>query len=537
MPFDALVLKQLTVGWQSVVGSTWTHAEYDAGRVRLFGRSGADFASADFLVVLIPGLARMHRTTFGRRGPRSKSKSRPAFFDGLLPAKIVGVHAVPWERIVHFDLEQDGDLGEFRYRTLIVELSGHLTNLILTDPTGKVIDALKRISPSQPGRTVFPGHPYQAPPPLPDPCQSRQRRDLPPLARHRLDQIGPSFFDALCADYEHGTFGGYVLNKPDGEEDLWVYPLPEVEVRPVQDLDAELDRIYTAKEIRLLRDSQRSQYLHFLRDRIQHQEQQLAEWLVWIEDDGSHDRDLGDLWLAHQHRFASDIPEIITVPSFQNPEHQIELRLEDGKAPHEMADAAYRRYKKAKSRQQAAQRLIEQAQPILLRWQAELERSETEQLTAEEVAERLSRLKDTAHATSDPREKSHYRQFISTHGYRLWVGRNREENQSLTFRQARPDDIWFHTKQVSGSHVILFCGKTDPPLEDLLDGAELAVFYSSAQSSSMVPVDYTRRKHVRKRPHADPGQVLYRQEKTLYITPDGSRLRRLGAIKERLAEI
>ncbi|HZE14261.1 MAG TPA: hypothetical protein VE197_00305, partial [Mycobacterium sp.] len=79
-------------------------------------------------------------------------------------------------------------------------------------------------------------------------------------------------------------------------------------------------------------------------------------------------------------------------------------------------------------------------------------------------------------------------------------------------------------------------GKHNPDLEDLLDAAELAVFFSPAQASSHVPVDYTRRKFVRKQPHAAPGQVLYQREKTLYITPDPDRLRRLGAVSEKLID-
>lgn len=79
-------------------------------------------------------------------------------------------------------------------------------------------------------------------------------------------------------------------------------------------------------------------------------------------------------------------------------------------------------------------------------------------------------------------------------------------------------------------------GKKNPNLEDLLDAAQLAVYFSAAKNSSSVPVDYTRRKWVRKRPHGEPGQVLYQREKTLYITPDPDRLKRLGAMREKLWE-
>lgn len=129
-----------------------------------------------------------------------------------------------------------------------------------------------------------------------------------------------------------------------------------------------------------------------------------------------------------------------------------------------------------------------------------------------------------------------FREFKSLSGFPIWVGKTREDNAALTFKKARPDDIWFHTKQTPGSHVILATGKKNPNLEDLLDAAQLAVYFSAAKNSSSVPVDYTRRKWVRKRPHGEPGQVLYQREKTLYITPDPDRLKRLGAMREKLWE-
>ncbi len=536
MPFDALILRQLAVGWQqTVVGSYWTSAEIEPGRIRITGRTpGED----DLLIVLTPGLARIHRVPARSRRSRGKPRGRSAFFDALLPATVVAVAVVPWERIALFELSQEGDLGESRRRTLIVELAGHLTNLILVDQDHIVLDAYKRVPPSSLGRTVFPGHPYSPPPALQDPCQTHDPKDLPPFARRRLAQVGSSFWSALCQDYHQGAFASYRLEQA-GETDVWVYPLDGYHAVPASDLDQALDQVFFDKERRLRESGNKSQYTARLKDQIKHLQARLNEWNLWLADNGEGDRELGDLWLAHQYQFPqpSGDPEL-RVSSFRDPDTTIRLRLEDGLLPHEMAERAYRRYKKAKSRQESALRLVEQATKALHSAVADLAALEAEQTTPTEIALRLKAWSEQpSRPGKDRSDKLAYRRFTSQHGFPIWVGRSRDENQSLTFRQARPDDVWFHAKQVPGSHVILFCGKTDPPLEDLLDAAELAVFYSPAQHSSMVPVDYTRRKLVRKQPHADPGQVLYRQEKTLYITPDSTRLRRLGAVKERLGEL
>jgi predicted ribosome quality control (RQC) complex YloA/Tae2 family protein len=245
---------------------------------------------------------------------------------------------------------------------------------------------------------------------------------------------------------------------------------------------------------------------------------------------------MGDLWLSHQHQFlGANRVDRLNVERFSNPNEWVELVLDEGLTPHEMAERAYRRYKKAKNRREASLRMSEQSRHELVALEAELNALEAGTLAPDAIGAGLKTLASESYGPNKP-ERLSYRRFTSTHGYPLWVGRSQEENAQLTFREARPDDVWCHAKQVPGSHVVLFCGKTQPPLEDLLDAAELAVFYSSAQHSSMVPVDYTRRKSVKKRPHGKLGQVLYRQEKTLYITPDADRLKRLGAVKEKRGE-
>lgn len=140
----------------------------------------------------------------------------------------------------------------------------------------------------------------------------------------------------------------------------------------------------------------------------------------------------------------------------------------------------------------------------------------------------------TGQAESRAGESRPFRRFTSPSGYEIWVGRNDAENDALTFRHGRPDDLWFHAKQVPGSHVLLRCGTRPVQRADLEAAAQLAAFYSRAGRGSTVPVDYTPRKFVRRRPHAAPGQVLYTREKTIYVTPDADQVRRLAEAGEDL---
>lgn len=105
-------------------------------------------------------------------------------------------------------------------------------------------------------------------------------------------------------------------------------------------------------------------------------------------------------------------------------------------------------------------------------------------------------------------------------GLTILVGKNNRQNDIVTFKQAQPNDIWFHTKDIPGSHVILRIGSEDPPLSAIEAAAHLAAYYSKAGQSAKVPVDYTRRRYVKKPSGAKPGFVIYDHQQTLYITPD-----------------
>ena len=110
--------------------------------------------------------------------------------------------------------------------------------------------------------------------------------------------------------------------------------------------------------------------------------------------------------------------------------------------------------------------------------------------------------------------------FISSDGFDIYVGKNNTQNDYLTLRFANTSDIWFHTKQIHGSHTIIKLGvNKNVPDTTLLEAAKLAAYYSKARESSQVPVDYTQVKNVKKPNGAKPGMVIYDNYNTVYVTP------------------
>ena len=116
--------------------------------------------------------------------------------------------------------------------------------------------------------------------------------------------------------------------------------------------------------------------------------------------------------------------------------------------------------------------------------------------------------------------------FISSHGSDIFVGRNNIQNDFLTLKFANKNDIWLHTKDIPGSHVII---KNTGNISEatLLEAGNLAAFYSKSKNSSSVPVDYTEVKNVRKPSGAKPGMVIYSTNKTMYLTPTESTLKKI----------
>ena len=109
--------------------------------------------------------------------------------------------------------------------------------------------------------------------------------------------------------------------------------------------------------------------------------------------------------------------------------------------------------------------------------------------------------------------------FKSTEGFEIWVGKNNYQNDELTMKLAHMTDLWLHTKDIPGSHVIVKTNQREIPENTILQAAHIAAYYSKAKNSSNVPVDYTFRKFVKKPNGSKPGFVIYEKNKTIYVTP------------------
>ena len=233
----------------------------------------------------------------------------------------------------------------------------------------------------------------------------------------------------------------------------------------------------------------------------------------------------GDLLSANLYRIEKGVPSVTLENFYEEGMPEITIPMDPALNANQNAQRYYKKYRKAKVAEEKlteqiafAQQEVEYLDSVL----DELGRAETEKDLTEirhELMEQgyirmlRSKGKQKTAPSAAPLE------FTTSDGFRVLVGRNNRQNDKLTLKQANNNDIWFHTKNIPGSHTILVTDGKQPTDTALLEAACIAAWHSRGKDSSQVPVDYTQVRHVNKPQGAKPGMVIYVQYKTLYVTP------------------
>ncbi len=239
----------------------------------------------------------------------------------------------------------------------------------------------------------------------------------------------------------------------------------------------------------------------------------------------------GDTILAHLHLVKKGAAEV-TLPGFQGTPETIVL--DPTLAPQGNAERLYDRAGRAERARAKLPTLIQEAESRVAALSELLDRVRTGEASAGEIREALPESGTGGGGTQDsPGPSLPYRRYWTSGGLEVRVGRGSKHNDQLTFKHAAPNDIWLHARHSAGAHVVLrWNGRETPPARDLEQAAILAALHSKSRSSGSVPVDWTRRKYVRKPRKAPPGSVQLDRAKTLFVEPDPSLPDRLKERKD-----
>ena len=529
-------------------------------------------------VSIDPADPRVHFTTETRENPLDPSALCMLLRKQLTDGRIAAVTQQDGiDRVLHFHVDIREGQGRIETKTLTIELAGKNSNLILSRD-GLIIDAARRVGfNSSRVRQIVPGIPYLPPP---------QRSRLNPLQEMPVNIIAAivaqtdlTLDKALMASLD--GIGPLGLAE-------WLYraelePKRKVATRSTTELSrllavltslvSPMGQIPTAAFVAMDNTGRflavaNFEPLHLTASRIErfpslnqaiefaaslsaapktnlHQEtlkkvraemEKLERKLVLLGKElvdsqrATDFRQLADLLMTNLHMLQPGLTSIsLLAPLADGTELNIEL--DPSLTPMQNIQRYYKKYARAKRAQELIQLQIEQSRQDV-EYLEGVALSLVEVISQQEVQEIMQELRETGYLPASGRTKIHARpseprKILLDSGAVILVGRNNRQNDLVTFKHAQPRDLWFHTKEIPGSHVVLRINTGSPQAADIEKAALLAAWFSKARYSANIPVDYTERRYVKKPSGAKPGFVIYEKQKTLWITPEESAINSL----------
>lgn len=490
----------------------------------------------------------------------------------LETGRIASVRQYGLDRLLMLDIDFLSAGGKIITKTLVVELMGKYSNIILVQD-GIIIDALRKVGTnSSRVRTVLPGDAYVLPPQqdklnlLETPIREaiaaiRTKRDMK-LSKAILDTcLGFGPVTAKEAAYGAGLPASMTIsqlnegdfaslenalqeitdsfrepcgaasividknNKPLATASFPLHYFTNETILTFPTISEMLGRASSLTGSYQIPDKDRFRKLMKNElNRAENKVQKLRDDIA-AADNAEEYRIKADNLMTYQYQFQDRVDAEVTVPNiYSETGESITIRMDQRLSVVENVQAYYKKYDKLKRGkellEQQLQHCLDDIQ-YMSSIEASLESStrlaEINDIKAELIASGILREKPKKHAAE---KQSQPFKFTAPDGSQILVGKNNYQNDRLTFKTANPGDIWLHTQNIPGSHVILRCDGAEPAEDTLLLASYLAVHFSKAQGSSKVPVDYTRARFVKKPSGAKPGFVIFTNQTTLYVTPE-----------------
>ena len=515
-----------------------------------------------------PTAPRLHLTTASPENPAEPPMFCMLLRKHLSGARLNAITQIPMERCATFTFDCTDEMGYPVQKKLVCELMGRTCNIYLLSPEGRIIDCLRRIGLDESAkRSALPGLNYQEPDAITkdDPrawsvenyVNLLEGPGSDVLAQRLMDSLG-GLSPLVCREaalFAAGSVDARVENlnvaeaadkldlffrehlnhphpyyyaQPDGTPKQFAFcPIREYgECREAASFGALLDMYYTVRD---RKDAMR-QKSQAVRKTVQNLCTRITRKLAIQEKeleatfDRERLRQLGDIVTANIHRIVKGSTVVRCEDFYDEDMKEIDIPISPILSPQQNAAKFYKDYAKLKNAEKELTKQIslgEEELHYLKSVLEELNRADTEA----ELEEIRRELQDGGYIRPDVGKKRMKQakvapmRFESTDGYPIYVGRNNRQNDELTFKLARKDDIWCHASKVHGSHVIISCGGTTPPDDTITQAAQLAAYYSETTAGQNIAVDVTPVKQVKKLPGAKPGMVIYHTYRTVIANP------------------
>lgn len=574
MAFDGIVTRAIARELSEILAGGRINKVYQPTQVDIVFQIRSGGKNMKLLLSANPTYPRIHLTESTFPNPLE-----PPMFCMLLRkhcegAIIESIQQQGMERVITIDLKKRDEIGDDQKKRLIMEIMGRHSNLILIDEkTMQMIDGLQHVTPAISSyRTVLPGRPYLPPPPqdkinpleadedafikqlhfnegkLDKQLVSRFSGFSPQIGQEILYRAGLPTREALWKAFQSVVqpvkkneyhpaiyFGG---KKPA----FSVVPLHHLEGTQQEEtyetVSALLEAFYQDKAEQDTVKQKMSNFIRFLSNerkknagKIEKLQQTKKEAL-----DGEIYRLYGELLTANLYQMQKGQEKVEVYNYYEEEPSLLAIPLNPGLTPSENAQAYFKKYNKMKNSLDVVDQQIALAQLEVEYLDNILQQLEgaglkdIEEIQEELIEEGYLKNRGKKGQKKMAPRKPALEHYVSSENVPIILGKNNKQNDYLTHRYAEDEDTWLHTKDIPGSHVIIRSRQFGE--QTLFEAAQLAAYHSKGKNSSQVPVDYTFVRHVKKPKGAKPGFVIYEQQKTLFITPDESVIRRLNETKK-----
>ncbi|MEL7568452.1 MAG: NFACT RNA binding domain-containing protein [Dehalobacterium sp.] len=579
MPFDGFVMSAIKneLNEKIILGKITKIYQPERHTVILKIRKGSD--NFQLLISAHPVTGRVHLTSETKDNPLTPPLFCMVLRKHLEGGRIIAIEQKELDRILCIFIEGYNEIGQLTTKKLVIEIMGKHSNIVLVDPEDNtILDGIKRYTHLvSRHREILPGREYIAPPDQMkvncftineetfrstllsltlttkvakgivnsfagfSPLLAGEiiyRAQLPKniiiddLGDYELIRIWQAMNEILLPLKDKRLQPNAVLDegKPLDFSFIHLLQFNQNQLIDFSQMGETLDYFYSRQEEGDLFSARQRELSKIVKGEIERVEKKLALQSEKLRDTEHMEeyRLWGELITANMYKLSKGMADA-ELDNFYQPENTVQVTLDPVLSPAENAQYYFKKYNKAKSskiliEEQMAKNQdeldylnsvltsLEQSSDLKDLTEIRTELVEASYLKEKNQAKHKVKVKDTA-----PQPLT----FYSQDGYTILVGKNNKQNDLLTLKMAKKDDLWLHTKNIPGSHVII---RRQPgkeiPFTTIEEAAQLAAYHSKARASSQVPVDYTLVSQVKKPNGAKPGMVIYFEQKTLYVTPD-----------------
>ena len=527
-----------------------------------------------------PAHPRVHFTNVSKKNPISAPMFCMLLRKHIGSGKITDIEQIGFERIIKFSIESYDELGDLTTKYLIVEIMGRNAGYIAVN-TGIACGAIEIITREVPYdltvssvRQLLPGLDYVSPPvqdktdlteisetaniDFSSPIQTADKAILSaiagisPLTSREIVYRAFGRTDVKCSeltdngrnkllyetvklakDVQQNNFSPcMIINSASGKlMEFSATPITQyeslAEIKEFDDISVLLDTFYRTRDMHERMRQKSADLVKLLNNNIERVSKKLGILNKTLADSENKDKYkiYGDLLMANLYNMKNGQSSVEVIDYYKEDSPTVKIPLSPQLSPSQNAQKYYKRYNKAKNAEIEAAKQIENAKNDLEYLEstlAAIETSDTESdlnaIRAELIAEGYLNRKFNPKKQKQNASKPMH--FVSSDGFDIYVGKNNTQNDYLTLKFANSSDLWFHTKNIHGSHTIIKLGLDKyVPKTTITEAAELAAYYSKGRDSSQVPVDFTQIKNVKKPNGPKPGMVIYDYYNTIYVTP------------------